>query len=331
MKTLTKVLFGICMLFLVIGAVSAGDNTTDFVSGTANSDTAAELVVEDYVTEYKSFEPLKVSLKGPNGNLIKNQEISEEFYGDLRYDADCVDNTGFTGITSHPPLLEAGEYTAYISTNYQGKILYKFIDVKITKAAAKITTYKINAENTNYVTLKAKITDKYGGEIDQGKVVFTINGKTYTAYPNIDGIASKKVKLTNPGTYTFSAKYTCRNYNTVTAKSKVVLKYPTKTVTSKVTPSHFYPTIKLNKYGDILSVIYAKKDEQYKKGVYVHIHYHGIDPPKHAKLLKVKIWFKNSKGKIITKISSKCKYNGISFKLINGYTPYKAKAWYKYK
>ena len=324
MKTISKILLGISILFLLMNVVSAEKNTTDIFADTSTTNNAPELIVEDYITEYKSFEPLEVSLRGPNGNLIKNQEISEEFYGDLRYDADCIDNTVYTGIAKHAPLLEAGNYTAYISTNYQGKILYKFIDVNITKAAAKITPYKITATNTNYVTLKAKITDKYG-EVNEGKVIFTLNGKTYTAYPNIDGIATKKIKLTNTGTYTYSAKYTCRDYNTVTSKSKVVLKKPTKTV-----------TVKAGKYkkvfGEFVCSFVKGQDGSILKKPSVMITSNGIDMPKHTKLLKAKMYFKNKyTKKIISKTSSKVKWSAISFKLPANYKVYKVKVWYRYK
>lgn len=52
--------------------------------------------------------------------------------------------------------------------------------------------------------------------------------------------------------------------------------------------------------------------------------------PHHTKLVKVKFFFKNSKGKVKTKT---VKGNGahISTKLIKGYTPYKATVWYKTK
>ena len=50
--------------------------------------------------------------------------------------------------------------------------------------------------------------------------------------------------------------------------------------------------------------------------------------PHHTKLVKVKFFFKNKKGKVKTKT---VKGNGahISTKLIKGYTPYKATVWYQ--
>ena len=42
--------------------------------------------------------------------------------------------------------------------------------------------------------------------------------------------------------------------------------------------------------------------------------------------------FKNKvTGKVITKVSSKVKYNSVSVKPIKGYSPFKATVWYKDK
>lgn len=325
MKTIIKILLGISILILLIGAVSANENATDTISDTANNQ-APELIVEDYTTEYKSFDPLKVSLQGPNGNLIKYQEISEEFYGDLRYDADCIDNTGYTGIATHAPRLEAGEYSAYISTIYQGKTIYKYIDVNITKAPATITAYKITAQDTNYVILKAKVTDKNGGAIDEGEVTFTINGKSYTVYPNIEGIAAKKVKLTEAKKYYYSVQYTCRNYKTATSYSKVILNKPVRTI---IINAGKHKKV----FGDLITCHVKEIDGRtILKKPLVHLTSNGIDLPKNTKLLAAKMYFKNKyNGKIIMKTSYKVKWNAIYFKLPAAkYKVTGVKVWYQH-
>ena len=54
----------------------------------------------------------------------------------------------------------------------------------------------------------------------------------------------------------------------------------------------------------------------------------GDIEPHHTKLIKVKFFFKNSKGKVKTK-TVRGKSAHISTKLIKGYTPYKAIVWYQ--
>ena len=56
----------------------------------------------------------------------------------------------------------------------------------------------------------------------------------------------------------------------------------------------------------------------------------GDIEPHHTKIVKVKFYFKNAKGKVKTK-TVKQKGSHVSTKLIKGYTPYKAKVWYKSK
>ena len=60
---------------------------------------------------------------------------------------------------------------------------------------------------------------------------------------------------------------------------------------------------------------------------YIGSGYNGDIEPHHTKFVKVKFFFKNSKGKVKTK-TVKGTGAHISTKLINGYTPYKAKVWY---
>ncbi len=54
----------------------------------------------------------------------------------------------------------------------------------------------------------------------------------------------------------------------------------------------------------------------------------GDIEPHHTKLVKVKFYFKNQKGKVKTK-TVKGNSGHIRTNLINGYTPYKAIVWYK--
>lgn len=72
---------------------------------------------------------------------------------------------------------------------------------------------------------------------------------------------------------------------------------------------------------------------QFEKGTgvtswYVGSGYNGDIEPHHTKLVKVKFFFKNSKGKVKTK-TVKGNSAHISTNLIKGYTPYKATVWYK--
>ena len=94
------------------------------------------------------------------------------------------------------------------------------------------------------------------------------------------------------------------------------------------------PKAKILKNGDaIAGYVTYTGNMQFEKGTgvttwYVGSGYNGDIDPHHTKLVKVKFFFKNSKGKVKTKTVKKNSVH-ISTKLINGYTPYKATVWYR--
>lgn len=80
------------------------------------------------------------------------------------------------------------------------------INVKISKSPVKITTKTYYSNTKQYSILKAIVKDTDGEPIEEGKVKFDINGKSY--YANVkNGVATKKIKLTKAKTYTYSATY----------------------------------------------------------------------------------------------------------------------------
>lgn len=80
------------------------------------------------------------------------------------------------------------------------------INVKISKSPVKITAKAYYSNTKQYSILKAIVKDNDGEPIEEGKVKFDINGKAYYASVK-DGVATKKIKLTKPKTYTYSATY----------------------------------------------------------------------------------------------------------------------------
>ena len=81
---------------------------------------------------------------------------------------------------------------------------------------------------------------------------------------------------------------------------------------------------------------YQPKDAQYVKGVYAAIFYHdnkrGDDFRPHTYVLrKMTVYYKNKKGKVITRTARASNISGLmllSTKKINGYTPYKSTITY---
>lgn len=327
MKTITKMLLGVCLLFLLVGIVSAEENTTDIVSDTSTTSTASKIIVEDYVAEYGSNAPLNISVADKNGKLIKNKEIKIEkwvYVPDYEWELRPVGYvyTGETGIATITPKMNVGQTVWELTSDK----VTKSINVEITEAPTKITTYKISQSNTHKVTLKAKVTDKYNKPITEGEVVFDIANNVYIVKVK-NGFATKTVTLSKAGTYNYKASFQCDscNYKEVSSKNKVILKYPTKTVTVKAGKHK-------KVFGERIDCNIKDQDGSIRKKPSVMITCNGIDMPKHTKLLKAKMYFKNKRtGKIITKTSSKVKWSAITFKLPANYKVYKVKVWYRYK
>lgn len=91
--------------------------------------------------------------------------------------------------------------------------------------------------------------------------------------------------------------------------------------------------VKLKNGDAIAGYVEYSGNMQFDKGTgvttwYVGNGYDGDLEPHHTKLVKVKFFFKNKKGKVKTK-TVKGNSAHISTKLIKGYTPYKATVWYQ--
>ena len=124
----------------------------------------------------------------------------------------------------------------------------------------------------------------------------------------------------------------------VSAEADSAAKAPTKKVNVKIhnfKPGVLWaPKAVMLKSGDVIAgYVSYNGNMMYDKGTGVTTWYvgSGLDSdmePHHTKLVKVKFFFKNKKGKVKTK-TVKGKGAHISTKLIKGYTPYKATVWYK--
>ena len=161
-------------------------------------------------------------------------------------------------------LNKAGKYPVSIAflgdKHYNGAFTTATITIDPIKTSVTSTakTYLATASSK---TLTATLKDADGKVLANKKVTFTVNGKTYTATTNANGVATVKLALTAAKTYTVAIKFAGDNV------------YAASTVSAKV---------KLNKEK---TKINAPK-KTFKKA---------------KKVKKVVITLKNSKGKAIAK------------------------------
>ena len=175
--------------------------------------------VDGRIGEYFS-----VTLKDSNGKALANKFIQIGFNGRI-YNR-TTDENGSAKLQIN--LFYTGDYTfavAYLGDDaFNGSFIVAKITVK--KQSAKLTSadasYKASAKTK---TIKATLKSAKGNAIPDKKITFTVNGKTYSAKTDSNGVATVNVSLSKKGTYNFTAKYAGDSgYATVSTKGKLTIK-----------------------------------------------------------------------------------------------------------
>ena len=116
-------------------------------------------------------------------------------------------------------------YNEYSASFAPGKVT---INKQKASLSAPNKSYYVNANK--YLT--ATFRDINGKLIKNKKIIFIINGKTYTVYTNSKGVATVKVKVSLANTYTVTVKFAGDNvYSPISKSLKLyVKKVPTKLI-----------------------------------------------------------------------------------------------------
>ena len=140
-------------------------------------------------------------------DYIKNgKKIDYEFY--------CTDNEGINYIT--PDGLKVGTYKAIVSCDEPGiKAIPKAKTVTITKTSIRLKAADIKVSGNKNAQLKATLKFKNNAKVNEGKVKFTVDGKSYIVKVK-NGIAVKNLKSNNFK----SSKYTVEFLGTKNIKGK---------------------------------------------------------------------------------------------------------------
>lgn len=200
---------------------------------------------------------------------------------------------------------------------------YNTVKIKSTIPTKELTKHSKSKKN-----FKVKFLDIKGKDLKNTIVKIKIKGKTYKLKTDSSGFVQIKSTLFKIG------KENIKAINPVTGEKRkipvVVLKKGTHTINIRIDdPTKYFPTKKL-KNGDYVNTVYETEYKQYYPGVYVECTSGGLEKAKHTKLIKAKFYFKNKKtGKIISKTSRNANYNTIKVNPITGYSPFKAKVWYR--
>lgn len=210
-------------------------------SSDENATTEGVIKSSDLKTEYHSGKTIKTTItdkttgKGISTTLkvqfIKNGKIAKE----ASYK---TDSNGVAYITTALPV---GKYVVKIThddtkDNVTATSVSKVLS--ILKTTTKVTAKKATAYKGYKITLKAVLSKtKNGKKINEGKVKFKINGKTYTVKVK-NGVATKKIKLTKVKTYKYTAQFlgneNIKKCKVASGKAVVKERFATKIVVNNI-------------------------------------------------------------------------------------------------
>lgn len=208
------------------GTTTSGSNTYKFLT----SKTTIKLTVmgnaivtaDNFNSFYQSGEKYQIKvINSYNNDPIVNKKIKVLFYTDVNKYTTSYFYTNNKGVYEGTIDKLPGTYkiVASLDDSYYTSNQASF-NVSIDKKPIKIISNQIS--NTYpYATLKVQINDILGNKVNSGLVVFSINGKTYSANVK-NGIATTKIKLST-GTYDCIASFSEDNCYSNNTKFKVVV------------------------------------------------------------------------------------------------------------
>ena len=350
-----KYIFLVWAVFLLaVTAVSAQDNLTSDDAGSLKSadvdenlayadDTAKlektyfydsntgeeyedDTVVTRNVVKYYGDSSINFKVKVYDEDYYPESDVAVSFgkYGEMR-----EKSTNSYGIVYFALNYGVGkhEVETYIESA-DGSSYWSAFNTVVIKST--IPTKELVKYSTSKKKFKIKFLDTKGNPLNRVPVKLKINGKKYWVKTNAYGIVKIKSTKFKIGKTKITA------YNPKSGEKRkipvVVLKRGIHKVSVRVDdPTYYFPQKKL-KNGDRLYTVYSTKYGQYNPGVYVEARLSGLENPQHTKLVKAKFYFKNkSTGKVITKSSSKVRWDTIKVSPVGGYSPYKVKVWYRDK
>ncbi len=160
----------------------------------------------------------KVTLKTLDGKIIANKELTLSFNNEIL--KVTTDDNGVAVLSFD--LNKKGKYP--VSIAFLGDKEHKGAFATATITIDPIKT-SITASGKTFLAtattkkLTATLKDANGKAIAGKKVTFTVNGKTYTATTNANGVATVKLALKAAKTYTVSIKFAGDNVYAASTKS----------------------------------------------------------------------------------------------------------------
>lgn len=209
---------------LTVTGSSSTSTSTNTNTNTANQVKYAVITANNYAGYYLAGKKMSVRVTNKKtGAGLSNVKLKVVFTKKKKTVTKYY-TTNSNGYANFVPPVGVGTYTVSISpvsSNIKATKVTKTATVK--KSKVKIKAFKITEYKGFKVKIKAKVTS-HGKKVNEGKVTFKINGKTYKVKVK-NGIATKTLKLKKVKKYKYTAKFTGANfYKSKKAKGKVTIK-----------------------------------------------------------------------------------------------------------
>ena len=225
---------------LTVPSLTAGNHTIEIIYSGDNKYSEASKTKNCTVSKQNTTAEVSVPANATYGdNESVNIKLPSDATGNVTVKADG-EGVGFAEVINGTasivlPALSAGNHE--VEVVYSGDDKYTPVsetaNVTVKKAAPNLTanakTFK-DTDKTNKYTVTLK--DSNGNPIANATVTLKVDGKTYTAKTNSNGVATFKLnKLTKKGTFTAVITYAGdANYNNISVKAKIVVKSAWKTI-----------------------------------------------------------------------------------------------------
>ena len=171
------------------------DNTKTF-KGEYNSGIAFNIRVINKTTG-KAIKLTKVRVDVlKNGKIVKNAKYYNYYYVGEEFGADIT-----------PDHIKVGSYKIKISSaDKKVKAEPVTKNIKIAKTSIKLQAKKASISSNDTIQLKAVLKFKNNEKVNEGKVKFTIDGKSYTANVK-NGVATKNIKVKDLKSKQYQVKF----------------------------------------------------------------------------------------------------------------------------
>ncbi|WP_432644925.1 Ig-like domain-containing protein [Methanobrevibacter sp.] len=200
------------MFFLVLGAVSATESNNALNTEDSN-------LMTDNVNSLSVENELEVSNEDSisKTNLVNSHDDNLNNYSNSNVSNSYENNSG--------NVQSSNDNETDNTNSIQSKVSSVSKDGKLAASPKKVST-KVDVIDTHYsksaTYFKVTLKDANGNPISNQKVSFKVNGVTYTAITDKNGIASVKTKTLSIGSYTVAIGYSGNsNYADVSLSKKV--------------------------------------------------------------------------------------------------------------